>query len=587
MKYYRTLLKIPEVEGISVQKRKDGTYVMYRHTEHVTEPEEKDVVRTCTIGKKKWEFFDRMYPNDNFRKFFPEDGQYLTDEIAFPSEFEVCPGIFVYCKRLAERTGLEDLLKTTFEDCWKEILDLAIYMVAQPHTGRNLDDYLDRSLLMTESWCDGEIITRRVREHVHVKDIRSFVTAWNRNNRNKNENVYIYTDTSFWKRIVRGMFSPSGFDNMLNPDIEGPKGPLPVLNFALGMRGSDGMPLFYTDTGFDAGVNIYEAACDLAQKHHAKHFTILLRDPEFSDETLEKLDSLGCGYAFEVRDKPELREKCVHTAEDDGLFYDYEGLPNGLCRSPERFFATIKTAYDSMDGWMYVYYNQDDEEAEQQNVKDELKDQKQEAEECLGKAADEMKCSPESMKYISFKWTEKGGRQVAESYEVNEEAVRFDDYMSGIECYFSTDEDGASQVTERLDDAANYSLLIESRCLNLRDPMNELNSDEDPDSDCWKARNNEVESFIKFIACILTSALRCAIDNTALTDYSANAMDPYDAVSELDIISATRTGRGRFRLDDSLNYKQKELFRAVGMSVEDVMNEINEAGQRFVAKNSV
>ncbi|MCD8295237.1 MAG: hypothetical protein LUE27_08360 [Clostridia bacterium] len=585
MRYYRGSIPIPKVEGISLQKRKDGTFVMYRYTEHVTEPEEKDVVRTCTIGKKPWELFDEMYPNENYPRLFPDDRKF-DDSMLFPDEFEVNPGIFVFLKRVAENCGLADLLRASFENCWKEIMDLAIYLVQYPHTGYNLDEYLDKSLLMNESSRTARHITDKVRGEVRTKDIRRFVSAWAGSNR-YNGGVWIYTDASFWKRVTGGFFGVSGFDYSLNPDVEGPEGYLPVLNFALGMRGSDGMPLFYTDTGFDAGVNIYEAAADLAKKHHAKRFSFMIRDAEYCGEAVEKLESLGCDYVFKVMDNPSLCEKCKRTAEEEGLFSKNTGVPNFLDRNLNKLYATVKAECGSRDGWMYVYRNLAEEQFVRRSVRHDVLTQQEDAKTCLGKALDEMEHNPEYMNYITFNWASKDGKQIAESFAVDEEAVRFDDFMAGTECFFSTAESGSRRYSERLDDAREYSRIVESKSLNLRDSLfgYSYEPDDRPD-DCWKTGCNETESFIKFVACILTYGIHAAIDKSGLVEADAAAITADSALASLQSMSATRRGRGRFRLDDPLDSLQIELFNAAGMEEEDIMNELEEAGQRYVSRHS-
>ncbi|MCD8295236.1 MAG: hypothetical protein LUE27_08355 [Clostridia bacterium] len=597
MKYYRLPLRTPEVKGISFQKRKDGTYVLYKHTEHETEPEEKDVVRTSVIGKLVLEHKLFFYPNDNYRRLFPDNG--LVDDLAFPDEYEFSPGLFVFLKRTAEECGLYDKLRASFdEETVPVILDLAIYLVSYASHMADLDEYIKDSPLMTDEWHNAEDIIKGIREKIQIRQIRGFVKDWAASQEQEDgekPDVYLYLDTSFWGRLFRGRFSLSGSEARLRPDVEGPKGFLPELNYILALRCPDGMPLFYKDTGYDASVNIYDAGADLARKHRAKRFTYLLKDPDVTDEALAKLDGAGYDYLFHVRDDPAKCEECFSTANEYELFYkEVEGenhefvVAYGYVREPFTLCAEVETTYGSRKGWMYVYYNMNDVQGEEETVDHEVSWRKDLAEECIGKTREELEKTgniPEDIEYYKFTWGKKDGKEVVTGYEVDEDAVERGKYLAGVTCYFTTTGGMAEHAPGFVDDSGYYSSIIESNGLNTRDFISQLSRDEDLDL-CWKNKNNEIESFIKFVACILLHTVQAAAEKAGLTEYDDSMLSLYSALSELTRICATRRTRGKFRLDLPLDYVQTELFKAVGMSAEDFVQEMEEAGENYFRRNS-
>ncbi|MCD8307162.1 MAG: hypothetical protein LUD51_02905 [Clostridia bacterium] len=637
MRYYRVSIPVPEDEGVSIQKRKDGTFVVYRHTEQVTEPEEKDVVRTCTIGRMPWKHFREMYPNDNYGKYFTEYAKFLTDDTAFPEEFWLQPGLFVFLKRSAENCGLMDALRRCFEDedTVNEIMDLAIYLANSGGHRENLDEYLKKAPLMTDDWYDAEEIMNSVRKKVQIRQIREFAKTWAASQKTEGYEkpfVYLYLDTSFWGRLFGGWFRLSGTETRLNPDVEGPKGFLPELNFILGLRIPDGMPLFYKDTGFDASVNIYDAGAALAKKHHAKSFTFLLKDPDAIEEEIAKMDAAGYNYLFRVQHNPVKCEECVRTVEDESLFFykdeeldseDTEGTadaeaaeaaeatettegpeenadgedgPDGeaeetlyvhtYIREPFTFAAETETTYGSRAGWMYVYYNLNEQKGDRDAVDDVVRWKKDTAEKCIGKTREELEKeghTPESIEYYSFTWGKKNGKEVVLSYELDEEAVKRGKYLAGMTCYFTTTGGLYEYALAFVDDASYYSSIIESEGLNTRDDMNQLSSNEDL-SLCWKDRNNEIESFIKFVACILLHTVQKAGEDAGLEDRDDSTISVYSGRESLNRIIAIRGKRGKFHLEYPLDYYQTELFKAIGMSLEDFTKEMEEAGDNYVRR---
>jgi len=149
--YLNTLVDLPGMPGkIVIQKKKDSTYVHYEY-DRVYDPLRKfNVPKRVVIGKLSQSDERKMYPNQNFLKYFPSvDVSSITADSSRSCCLRI--GSWMAIRSIIEHYGLQKIVGDIVGKDAGLFLDLAAYsIVSENNAGQYYPDYAYSHPLFTQ-----------------------------------------------------------------------------------------------------------------------------------------------------------------------------------------------------------------------------------------------------------------------------------------------------------------------------------------------------------------------------------------------------------------------------------------------------
>ncbi len=691
LKLYRDIVRIPDVEGISLREMENpeygnGTYVWYAFSHHVQKPAPHDEKQEVVIGKVLKYFVNKgselplsqrfMYPTGDYYRLFTRI-TFSLDALAFPDSYDVEMGCFIFLRKLMKKCGLWDLLEDCFGDRAAAVADLAMCLVNASVSGDTPDRYADNYPLISDDGPGSDHLIENARK-ISTAEMHKFVKRWAERRKMEDrsgvkdgmdDRICLFTDLSLWHKLNGSVYS--GYTMRLKEDIRGPRGIIPVANYVIGIRMSDGMPVFYKDFGMgvdkkffngdgnasvatqeEAGENttadafgesasdgtdasdesageagdaaadavlsafadtptdaptdapgdevdinckaaskamsayMYEESLKLCAKYSILEPSFILKPSDVEYGAKDIMDSHMYDYICEMKDLDVYGYQYV-----DRVKGTFEGDWRKLAfRDYRTYFGPAFGTYsaqDVRDGTICVYYEQFDE-AEYGNplreAEREIKSQLDKAERQTGKeiqTGDLSGCS-----CLDLEIETRDGKQYLKGYSLNEEKAERMCGLAGYSCIYSTSGSEMKYARELFAYAEFLGVLIESDTLNRHSfnasgfSYGEKRNKSERES--WKTHNHEVESFIKFIACILWQETNIMMDNCRYINDEFHKFDAYDVLDQLGMMTATCTRKGKAVLQVPMTLLQKAFFRTVGLSLKDIKQEMLVEAKRFI-----
>ena len=140
--YLKSIVDIPDVHGKIVRKTKgNATYIYFEYGRAYDPKRKYTIPQRATIGKLSAEYPDKMYPNQNFLKYFPD----IVPEDNEDSKRSCClrAGTYIVLQWIAEKLKMQDyLLKYFNQKDTPLILDLAAYsIITESNVAQYYPDY--------------------------------------------------------------------------------------------------------------------------------------------------------------------------------------------------------------------------------------------------------------------------------------------------------------------------------------------------------------------------------------------------------------------------------------------------------------
>ena len=149
--YLNTTVKIPEIKGKIIFKKKNGTtYVQYQYGSEYKSDRKYAVPLRTIVGKKSGDDPSRMIPNEKFQTYFPDVE--IPDELPFA--YRSCClkiGACVVVRKVLDEYRLQQMLKKLFDDDTGLILDLIAYLIIEEeNAGQYYPDFAFNHPLFSE-----------------------------------------------------------------------------------------------------------------------------------------------------------------------------------------------------------------------------------------------------------------------------------------------------------------------------------------------------------------------------------------------------------------------------------------------------
>ena len=183
-----------------VVKRPPGTKIqngyVYQVVKSVYDPKRKyNVDYRKLIGKMIDE--ENMVPNENFEIFYPG---LIAGEKA-PEDFSdvLHIGMYTLIDHLLKETKLREIIEPLFSEHCDLIFDLIAYMISEESCDYEYFEYFERRVpCFTHKVYSDSTVSRLLSKIITVRDINTFLEAWNKINCHLCKDVYVnYDSTNF------------------------------------------------------------------------------------------------------------------------------------------------------------------------------------------------------------------------------------------------------------------------------------------------------------------------------------------------------------------------------------------------------
>lgn len=547
---------IPVVPGKLVRKKRGGhTYIEYEYERIYDPAKQYTYPKRASIGRVDPENPNRMTPNENFLKYFPDAD--IPEEI---DRSERSPylniGPYVVLQKLIRDSKLREILGEYMDE--KDtgfLLDLACYsIIEENNAGQYYPDYAYDHALFTPDmklYTDSKVsdFFRKLRPEQSV----GFLNSWNKS-KNKRQKIYLSYDSTN-KNCQAGDIDLLEYGNA-KTDAS-----LPIFNYSVACDSANKEPLFYEL--YPGSLNdISQLTCmiDKAHGYGYKNIGFILDRGYFSKGNLEYMEKNGYSFLIMVKGMKDFIREIV--IENQGSFENSRGK---YIDRYDLYGTTVKSLLyegDAKKRNIHIYYSDGKAYGEKQEIKQKIRRLKKYLDGCVGKEC--VAFGPEIMKYFYLNF-EKDGKTLKLAEE-NTSAVEKELSLAGYFAIVSSENMTAREAIELYKSRDASEKLFRSDKSYLGNKSMRVYSDE--------ALSSKV--FIQFIALILRSRIYIALkEKSEKMLKKPNYLTVPAALKELEKIVMIRHLDGVYRLDHAVTATQKTILDAFGL---------NEGNVRYQAK---
>lgn len=547
---------IPVVPGKLVRKKRGGhTYIEYEYERIYDPAKQYTYPKRASIGRVDPENPNRMTPNENFLKYFPDAD--IPEEI---DRSERSPylniGPYVVLQKLIRDSKLREILGEYMDE--KDtgfLLDLACYsIIEENNAGQYYPDYAYDHALFTPDmklYTDSKVsdFFRKLRPEQSV----GFLNSWNKS-KNKRQKIYLSYDSTN-KNCQAGDIDLLEYGNA-KTDAS-----LPIFNYSVACDSANREPLFYEL--YPGSLNdISQLTCmiDKAHGYGYRNIGFILDRGYFSKGNLEYMEKNGYSFLIMVKGMKDFIREIV--IENQGSFENSRGK---YIDRYDLYGTTVKSLLyegDAKKRNIHIYYSDGKAYGEKQEIKQKIRRLKKYLDGCVGKEC--VAFGPEIMKYFYLNF-EKDGKTLKLAEE-NTSAVEKELSLAGYFAIVSSENMTARETIELYKSRDASEKLFRSDKSYLGNKSMRVYSDE--------ALSSKV--FIQFIALILRSRIYIALkEKSEKMLKKPNYLTVPAALKELEKIVMIRHLDGVYRLDHAVTATQKTILDAFGL---------NEGNVRYQAK---
>ena len=547
---------IPVVPGKLVRKKRGGhTYIEYEYERIYDPAKQYTYPKRASIGRVDPENPNRMTPNENFLKYFPDAD--IPEEI---DRLERSPylniGPYVVLQKLIRDSKLREILGEYMDE--KDtgfLLDLACYsIIEENNAGQYYPDYAYEHALFTPDmkiYTDSKVsdFFRKLRPEQSV----GFLNSWNKS-KNKRQKIYLSYDSTN-KNCQAGDIDLLEYGNA-KTDAS-----LPIFNYSVACDSANREPLFYEL--YPGSLNdISQLTCmiDKAHGYGYRNIGFILDRGYFSKRNLEYMEKNGYSFLIMVKGMKAFIHEIV--IENQGSFENSRGK---YIDRYDLYGTTVRRLLyegDAKKRNIHIYYSDGKAYGEKQEIKQKIRRLKKYLDGCVGKEC--VAFGPEIMKYFYLNF-EKDGKTLKLAEE-NTSAVEKELSLAGYFAIVSSENMTAREAIELYKSRDASEKLFRSDKFYLGNKSMRVYSDE--------ALSSKV--FIQFIALILRSRIYIALkEKSEKMLKRPNYLTVPAALKELEKIVMIRHLDGVYRLDHAVTATQKAILDAFGL---------NEGNVRYQAK---
>ncbi len=560
--YFSELVNVPDVPGkIVFRKKYKSVYVHYEVGREYKKDKQYTIPKRVIIGKKKEGEENKMYPNENYLKYFSFTPLQVVREEAYRS-CSLKVGAFIVLNSIVEEYKLKEYLEPSFGNNASFLLDLALYsIVTEDNAAQHYPDYAFNHPLLTNKmkiYSDSYIseFLKNVTTDMRI----DFLNRWNEN-RDKKQKIYISYDSTN-KNCQAGDISLVEFGNAKDDNS------IPIINFSIAFDQTNKVPLTYET--YPGSIN------DLAQlsyfvsklnEYDYRSIGLILDRGYFSKDNIIYAESKGYSLVIMSKGKKEFFGLLIDAVR--GTFED-----KFSCKIPNYhvYGTTVRRrvfSSDTKDRFVHIFFSVDIFTTERITFESRINDYIIDLNRRVG---NDYNPTDEIEKYFELYYTDvkdkkgnKIGRELV-SYSQNEGAISKTIKRCGYFVIITTEEMTAEEAfyLYKGRDSSEKLFRADKSFLGARSQR------------CHTEERAQAKFFIEFIALIIRNRVHNLIkDYTIKIGKRSNLFNVSSAISELEKLELVRVGNGSYTLDHSPTRVQKQFFQAFGISDNALSDSIN------------
>ena len=561
--YYDFSVPVPKEKGkILFKKKGNSSYVLYEYEREYKKDKQYVIPKRSIIGKLLSDNSERMFPNENYQKYFPN--AVLPEERS--EAYRSCClriGSYVAIQKILQEYELPAMLKKRLGKDSGLFLDLVSYMIIdEENAGQYYPDYAFCHPLFSEGMrIYSDVKISRLLNSITREQSIGFLDDWN-HRRDHKQRIYISYDSTN-KNCQAGDVDIVEFGK-----AKVDKG-LPIFNLGIAFDQTNRVPLFYEEyPGSITDVSQFRYMVDKVIEYDYKKIGFILDRGYFSKENIRYMD--GNNYPFIIMVKgckvlvSSIVEKNLHTFETDR---------DCSIRAYKVYGKTVFGRLyedDVRDRYFHIYFNPsrqagEREKLEQMLDKYKLMFKKHEGmEACFGKPCEE---------FFTLKYDRKHRFLYAEEKkDVIKKALN----LCGYFCIVTSEEMTAEEA------------LIKYKGRDISEKL--FRADKSYiDSKSMRVHSSEAVSakiFVEFVALIVRNRLYNLLKEAIIRmESDPKYMTVPAALRELEKIEMVQRSKGLYRLDHAITKKQKIILSSFGLDESIVRSKAVEIGRQLADSN--
>lgn len=561
--YYDFSVPVPKKKGkILFKKKGNSSYVLYEYEREYKKDKQYVIPKRSIIGRLLSDNSERMFPNENYQKYFPN--AVLPEERS--EAYRSCClriGSYVAIQKILQEYELPAMLKKRLGKDSGLFLDLVSYMIVdEENAGQYYPDYAFCHPLFSEGMrIYSDVKISRLLNSITREQSIGFLDDWN-HRRDHKQRIYISYDSTN-KNCQAGDVDIVEFGK-----AKVDKG-LPIFNLGIAFDQTNRVPLFYEEyPGSITDVSQFRYMVDKVIEYDYKKIGFILDRGYFSKENIMYMD--GNNYPFIIMVKgckvlvSSIVEKNLHTFETDR---------DCSIRAYKVYGKTVFGRLyedDVRDRYFHIYFNPsrqagEREKLEQMLDKYKLMFKKHEGmEACFGKPCEE---------FFTLKYDRKHRFLYAEEKkDVIKKALN----LCGYFCIVTSEEMTAEEA------------LIKYKGRDISEKL--FRADKSYiDSKSMRVHSSEAVSakiFVEFVALIVRNRLYNLLKEAIIRmESDPKYMTVPAALRELEKIEMVQRSKGLYRLDHAITKKQKIILSSFGLDESIVRSKAVEIGRQLADSN--
>ena len=543
--YLDYLVNVPDEKGkITFREKGSAKYVYYEY-ERVYDPKRKyTTVKRSTIGKLSDEDPDKMRPNENFRKFFPD--------VEVPEEREdtgrssaLKAGTYMVISQVVKELGLDKKLESAFGARNSGlILDLAAYsVITENNAAQYYPDYAYNHPLFTpnmKAYSDSTISD-------FLRDLSGdqrqiFLNLWNEE-RNKRERIYVSYDSTN-KNCEAGDIS------MIEYGAAKVDAGLPIFNYAIGYDVNNREPLMYEKyPGSINDVSQLQYMIAKVKGYGYHNIGFILDRGYFSKENLKFMDDNGFAFIIMVKGIKDFINDQIR--QQKGSFENEWGNQIPEFGVYGKTVHTFVYASDTRKRYVHIYYSAAKAAGERARFEENIQQMQRFLD---SHRNEEREFGSTFEKYFFLHRDKESGRFVYAEPKL--QVIRDELELCGYFAIITSEKMNAKQAISLYKNRDASEKLFRADKSYLGNGVLRVASQE--------AADNKI--FIGFIALIIRCRIYTALKDKAGTMVKKpNYFTVPAAIRELEKIELCRHLDNVYRMDHAVTKTQKEILSAFGM----------------------
>ena len=554
--YFNTTVKIPEIKGKIITKKKGATtYILYQYGNEYNPEKQYSVPLRAIVGKACADNPSLMFPNEKFQIYFPDTQ--LPEELPFA--YRSCClkiGSCAIIRKVLDEYKLMPMLRKRFGDDTGLILDLVSYLIVEEeNAGQYYPDYAFTHPLHSEKmtiYSDSKV--SRLLSSMTKDQCIGFLDDWNKYRDHKSR-IYISYDSTN-KNSEAGDIGIVEFGKA--KDDKG----LPVFNLSIAMDKTNRVPLFYEEyPGSITDVSQFTFMVDKVIEYGYRKIGFILDRGYFSKDNIRYIDENDYSFIIMCKGCKALVSSLV--LENYGKF---ETKRESAIRSYKVYGTTVPGRLyedDTKERYFHIYYNPAKQAAEREHLEQRIEKLRQFLDKHIGK---EEKFGKTYQNYFRLLYDKKGIlRGVQERADVIEQELQ----LCGYFCIITSEKMTTSQALSQYKGRDISEKLFRSDKTFIGSRSERVQSSQSMSS----------KIFIEFVALIVRNRIYNLLKEQMLRmDSRQKFMTVPAAIRELEKIEMVRRNGRSYKLDHAVTKTQKTILGSFGLdetNIKEIAEEIS------------